>query len=248
MSNLLDQIPSLKILLDFDGLTKNTSIYKLQGRLQFLLDAITRELGDFKVNAKNPDLVEKALVNHFHDAMNFSGGNLSSVKPMILNIFGYRSFNLKTDFSIEKEKIRQLLIWSPDCTWSYNELWEELKPKTQSSPESFLSAPEVRRYAFGLIYQEALKSLLVSLKSPPEGKELESTLEDQKEEKFLTREEVARYMNVSVGTIDNRVKHGLLVRIKDEASKKGAVRFRLSDVERYLESMTGRKGKRQSRY
>jgi hypothetical protein len=48
--NLLDQIPS-EDLLDFDGLTKNTLIYN-PGRLQFLLDAITRELGDFKVNAK----------------------------------------------------------------------------------------------------------------------------------------------------------------------------------------------------
>lgn len=248
MSNLLDQIPSLKIFFDFEGLTKRTSVYKFQGRLQYLLDTAIKELTDFKVNAQNPDLIENALLNYVQEAVQFSGGNLSSVKPILLNVFGYRTLNLQTDFKIEEEKIRQILIWSPDCTWSYNELWNKLKPNNQSSPASLLTAPEVRQYTFGIIYQEALKSFVGSLKSPKESIDLELTSNDQKHDKFLTRQEVADYLNVSVGTIDNRVKHGLLIRIKDEASKKGAVRFRLSDVEKYLETMTSQKGKRLSKY
>lgn len=114
MSSLLDQMPSLKNLIDFDGLTKSTSVYKLQGRLLFLLEETSRELADYKVNARNPDLAEEAILKYAQEAQPYSNGDLRTVKPMILRIFGYSAFNLHTELDVEKKAIRQLLLWSPD--------------------------------------------------------------------------------------------------------------------------------------
>lgn len=95
------------------------------------------------------------------------------------------------------------------------------------------------------MYQDALLRLSKALKRPSVGQEPESVAEDPKNEKLLTRKEAAKLFDIHLNTLDNLARQGHIERVK---FPNRAVRYRPSDIERYIEDMKDRKGKRLSKY
>lgn len=260
MSDIFHQLSSLNKLLDFDALTKHASLYSFQGRLNYLIHDCINEITLLCANLTNPSYLKESIVQRLNASHTISGGNLSQIAMEICQLFEYDTLDINTELEVEKLRIRQLLTWARDSTWSYNGMWEEYRVNLSGRTLLYsLQGKELRRHTFGIVYQSGLKKFenrlneLVSNQHPVriqvDSKDLKEQRpsEDLREERdvLLTTSQVAKILNCHMNTVRNYVRQGLLTNVGISDRK---FRFSKNELMNELDKLKAVRHKRISPY
>jgi len=216
----ISSLPNFSKLLEFDNLIKSITILQFQRYLKELLVEIKKEILNVQINVSNLDLTNKLFLSELNEAINYSGGDLSNVKRLVLEVFEYTDFDMNTEFNIRAVDIRKLLIWTDDSNWSYSEVFENYKYENQNIILAQFNGLNFRRFTFGLLYQDAIKFLIsfftseFNIEEPEEVNENEILHEQPLADKnYISIKKLAEKLGVSKGTIHNYANKGIIQKI-----------------------------------